>query len=163
MRVPPLKNYVVEKEWSTKHGLEAVVVIHTHHHRCGYVMIPEDHGLFGINYEEIVSYVDVHGGLTFSGTLPFISINSYWLGYDCAHSCDKTCFNPSGIERTLSFCIEECEQLARQLNDSPLSLFYLAKKLGTLSEENHRRMLAFGIQNPNDKFVKEYFEFVGNI
>lgn len=161
MEIPSLKTFVIEREWNTKCGLEAVVITVPHHHRCGYVMIPKDHGLFEIEYQTIANHVDVHGGLTFSGKLPFVSISSYWFGYDCGHSYDKTFFNPKGIERTLSFCVDECEELAQQLNDSPLALFYLSKKLGILSKDDHRKMIAFGIQDPNNYFVKQYFELLG--
>jgi len=152
---------MLEKKWSTSSSLEAVVLKHPSlHHRCGYVGVLENHGLYLIEYQEIERYVDVHGGLTFSGELPaHISPKStYWFGYDCSHSFDKTFFNPKGIERTLEYCVEECERLAKQLYDSSLSLFYLAKKLGKLSTERHNRMLAFGIENPQDEFVRRYLE-----
>jgi len=151
----------VEKRWVTNSSLEAIVVTHPSlGHRCGYVRVPEDNGLYQISYEDINDSISVHGGLTFSGQLPkdIDPTLSYWLGYDCAHSCDRSRFNPQGIERTLDYCIEECEHLASQIHDSPLSLFYLAKKLGKLSEEQHNKMLAFGIEDSNNTFVRDYIE-----
>jgi hypothetical protein len=41
-------NYQVEKDWTTKAGLRAVVI--AHRHRCGYVGVPQGHPLFGVDY-----------------------------------------------------------------------------------------------------------------
>lgn len=157
-----IESNVLEKRWITASGLEAAVVFNSLGHRCGYVNVPEDHGLFDVGYEEIDHYVDVHGGLTFSGNLPttLIPEDLYWFGYDCAHSCDRTRYNPRGIARTLEFCVENCESLASQLHETPLSLFYLAKKHGKISLEHHRKMLCFGVEEPSNHFVKQYFELL---
>lgn len=40
----------LEKDWVTKAGLRAVVLIAHESHRCGYVMVPKDHPLFGFDY-----------------------------------------------------------------------------------------------------------------
>jgi len=59
----------------------------------GYVALPESHILHGRDYDEISEYVEVHGGLTFSGfqtihpdsdwpPLP----NRHWIvGFDTVH------------------------------------------------------------------------------
>lgn len=158
-----MKQSLLEKRWTTVSGLEAAVVFNYLGHRCGYVKVSESHGLFGVDYNEIEEHISVHGGLTFSGSLPkyLIPEDSYWFGYDCAHSYDMTRFNPKGHNRTLEYCVQNCESLANQISETPLSLFYLAKKHGTITLEQHRKMLAFGIENPDDFFVKKYFEFLG--
>jgi hypothetical protein len=148
-----MREFNVEKDWRTECGLRAAVIKHNSYltHRCGYVEVPQDHGLYNISYEEIFEYVDVHGGLTFSGSIPFE--DSYWFGYDCAHSFDLA---TNVKERSLDYCINECEILAKQLHETSLSLFYLWKKSGKLSVEQHNKMLSWGIQNSKDKFVLDY-------
>lgn len=55
-------------------------------HRCGYVCIPEDHPFRDKN--EIEKYdIRVHGGITFSDE---IGAFGYMIGFDCAHSGDKS-------------------------------------------------------------------------
>lgn len=151
---------VVEKDWITKSGLRAVVVKQAGplFHRCGYAGVAKDSGLFGIEYNEIHEHIYVHGGLTFSGDLRVVKSNLHWFGYDCAHASDKNYANPGGIERSLEFCVGECEKLSKQLADSPLALFYKWKRQGMLLEAEHKSMLAFGIRDPQNPFVKEYFE-----
>ena len=94
----------IEKVWTTTAGLQAAVLIVTcqiekggptyRRHRCGYVAIPSGHQLHGKSYDDdVFCDVDVHGGLTFSGTSgdrPIESIDSsdWLLGFDCAHSGD---------------------------------------------------------------------------
>jgi len=80
-------------------------------------------------------YVDVHGGITYSGggeksTYP-IESDLWWFGYDCAHCDDakdlsaieneevkkiEMMYPTRGIIRTLDYCIDECKCLAEQLN-----------------------------------------------
>jgi hypothetical protein len=71
-------------------------------HLCGYVGVLESHPWFGREYDEMDS-IEVHGGLTFSDRCspnetpeqgicyivePGESAVVWWLGFDCAHSCD---------------------------------------------------------------------------
>jgi hypothetical protein len=88
----------VEKDWVTASGLRAMVLMHDAlGHRCGYVGIPDSHPLHGVSYLHKHASLgmkpeekfDVHGGLTFSGTLK--SGNDprlWWYGFDCAHAGD---------------------------------------------------------------------------
>lgn len=69
---------------------------------------------------------EVHGGITFSGgngKYP-IEIDLHWFGYDCGHAGDapapgsemaKYYVNSEDVHRTLEYCIDECESLAKQL------------------------------------------------
>lgn len=99
----------VENVWQA-HGLKCKVILTEMGHRCGYVAVPKGHSTYGRNYDDIP--VDVHGGLTYSseGT-----DGNYWLGFDCAHSCDWTEFNQTGHKWTQQDVEAECERLAEQL------------------------------------------------
>jgi hypothetical protein len=70
---------------------------------------------------------EVHGGLTFAGNgrgkYP-VESELWWFGYDCGHAGDapapgsKMAEYRSGweeVHRTLEYCVEECESLAKQL------------------------------------------------
>lgn len=74
---------------------------------CGYVRIPEDHKFYGKDDDDLYDYIDVHGGLTFSGELD--GEEGYFIGFDCNHSYD----NPSvqDEEYTLNECYFMVEQL----------------------------------------------------
>lgn len=53
-------------------------------HFCGYVVLPPGHPWRNMSYDDID--VDVHGGLTFSGTLTDDSgVKHRVVGFDCAH------------------------------------------------------------------------------
>lgn len=68
--------------------------------------------------------IDVHGGITYAsegGKYPEPESDpSWWFGFDCAHSGDGTLSNEvyrRGPVRTLEFCIEQCENMAKQLQE----------------------------------------------
>ena len=127
-----MSNYTVEKDWRTAAGLRAVVIMNTLGYRCGYVGVPATHLLFGVSYNQDAlvlkdaspeGVIDVHGGLTYAGDgdCPVPS-KLWWFGYDCGHYGDApepgslmARYTLSGVHRTLDFCIEQCESLARQL------------------------------------------------
>ena len=127
--------YEIEKDWITKAGLRAVVIIvlskgpngtQWRSHRCGYVGVTSESPVFGKGYDEVSA--DVHGGLTFaSGEKPSkypVESELHWFGFDCHHYMDAT-IDPDPFlllppeegttVRTLDFCINECECLAWQL------------------------------------------------
>ena len=117
----------VEKEWTTEAGYPAKVVAHPMGHRCGYVTVPEDHPCYGKGYDDV--NVDVHGGLTYASKGTF--------GFDCAHIediKDESIMSPEykmvftrellgeltwegATLKTLEFCVDECEGLAKQLKE----------------------------------------------
>jgi hypothetical protein len=150
----------IEKEWTTQNGLQARVIMAPMGHRCGYVGLDANSGLYEIQYDSIENRIEVHGGLTFSDT--FVDSDLWWLGYDCAHSCDQTRFNPKGMKRTLQFCIDECEFLAKQIYQTPLDYLFRAKKYGKIPEVMHNQMLSWALTKPNDEIIKEYFEILKN-
>jgi hypothetical protein len=105
---------------------------------CGYVGIGQDHPAYGKDYEEVD--VRVHGGLTYSAHCdeyrehgichipdPGEPDDTYWLGFDCAHSDD---LSPGlheyyqwdwGKYRTLAYVREQCQYLAWQLKAMEVS------------------------------------------
>jgi hypothetical protein len=139
-------DYRVEKEW-TSHGFPCVAVAQDIGHRCGYVGFGRYHRLFGVDYSQESallkeldsplgttpeSYFNVHGGITFAGTLK--EHPGYWFfGFDCAHASDQPdpellketepvlreimLRDRGGTVWTLEMVAAECEKLARQLND----------------------------------------------
>ena len=119
-----MSEHTLEKDWITEAGLRACVLFVNDSHRCGYVGVPAGHKLHGVSYNRMYEneiYLDVHGGLTFSESgnkYPVENDGLYWFGFDCAHSGDATKYysHPGDIHRSLTYCVGECESLARQLN-----------------------------------------------
>ena len=118
-------------EWNGEfHGLRVRAV---RHHAtgswCGYVLLPRNHPLYGVDYGEIDA--DAHGGLTYSDygaggdnlSLMERSLHDddVWeVGFDCGHASD---YQPVlvGLEhrsikyRTLEYVKGELDKLASQL------------------------------------------------
>lgn len=70
-------------------GLKWVVVAYYSGHRCGYVVIPKEHKLYGLNYDDKALYdISCHGGLTYSGVNQWVD-GEWTIGFDCAHASDK--------------------------------------------------------------------------
>jgi len=60
----------------------------------GYVAIPPEHPLHGKSYDEIDGNIDVHGGLTYSGSGVFFGLENcyvnWWVfGFDTCHYGDN--------------------------------------------------------------------------
>ena len=106
--------YKVEKQWITKSGLDAVIVMTSMGHRCGYVGVKRQSDLFGKDYNDIDS-IDVHGGLTYSGCDGEYPVESelWWFGFDTAHCGDSQEMGGQPLE----YCVDQCELRAGQLND----------------------------------------------
>ena len=105
----------IKKEWTTEAGLKAYVLYVNESHHCGYVAIPKNHSFNGDNYNEHYN-IDVHGGLTFAGTIN--GINETWLfGFDAAHLGDATEYinSPGDTFKDVDYMAKECESLAKQL------------------------------------------------
>ena len=110
--------YLSEKQWITSNGLHGLVIMANNSResfRCGYVGVPKEHKLYGLDYSEDISIEkEPHGGITFSGQLDKAlvgDIDLWYIGFDC-HSYKDT------LEIcTLYFCINECEKLALQLKE----------------------------------------------
>lgn len=78
-------------------GYDALIVRHPDFgHLCGYVVIPQDHPLYGNNnYMQDMNHLDVHGGITY-GQFQYLTElkdnnkykDKYLIGFDCAHTWD---------------------------------------------------------------------------
>lgn len=112
----------IEKEWTTNAGLEAACIMVRDSHRCGYVRVPDDHPLHGVDWSEAdfpEADLEVHGGVTFTGPHP-LTDSGWWIGFDCAHAGDafgSEGFRIEGVHRSLEYVIAECEKLARQIKE----------------------------------------------
>lgn len=73
---------------------------------CGYVAIPFRHPFYKKNYQDL-DWIDVHGGLTFSGYLGFS--NDYLLGFDCGRAGDDIKIQDE------DYTLAECKKLVDQL------------------------------------------------
>jgi len=120
--------FVIEKQWLTDEGLEAVCLMMTDFgHRNGYVGVPRGTTLDGVDYSNFaLRDITVHGGLSFSGgdgKYP-VEDDKWWFGFDCAHYGDKTNLTnePYDVERTLEYVENECESLAKQLSDKMVEI-----------------------------------------
>lgn len=76
---------------------------------CGYVNIPQNHPYYHKDYHEIYDEIDVHGGLTFSGS--FNSFDGYWIGFDCNH------YHDNHFVQNEDYTTSECKKLIDQLID----------------------------------------------
>jgi|688.fasta_scaffold97487_9 hypothetical protein len=139
-------NIKKEKEWITQ-GLNACVVLVDNDYRCGYIGVDKSHFLHEIEYKDID--INVHGGLTFSGHRISGGQSLWWLGFDCAHSSDKTKRNQDGTYRDLCYCIRECEVLAAQINAFKNTSFeyYCLSKKRKLQETEHNKMISLAALN----------------
>ena len=102
--------HLMERLWVTEAGYPACVfLVHDGSHRCGYVNVPIDHPLYGVDHDEAYDRGfgdNIHGGLTYSGDLRLgdgdfdlivegnvirVSQESprFWYGFDCAHFGDE--------------------------------------------------------------------------
>ena len=127
-------------------GLPCLAVRHsTSGHWCGYVGVDESHPLHGEEYG--APDVDVHGGLTFSGSCQPSETESrgvchvpsegepdhvWWFGFDCAHAWDLSPvayrfsqerggiwgIDPDSVYRDLNYVKAHCRMLAKQLKEA---------------------------------------------
>lgn len=100
--------------------------------RCGYVGVDEKHPLYGKDYSVFDGFIEVHGGVIFSGHSILVETDTptWWIGFDCAHAFDKCDIYDKitadiriyqmGEKRSLGYCIAQCTGLARQLRKMTL-------------------------------------------
>lgn len=80
---------VVEKAFLTEEGYHGVCVFNPMGFRNGYVGVDKGHPLYGIDYPGLCDCIRIHGGITFSGVMPWANSEGLWyLGFDCAHLDD---------------------------------------------------------------------------
>ncbi len=114
--------------------------------RCGYISIPPEHPLYGIDYNKID--IKVHGGLTYSSLTTDYPVktekDTYWVGFDCAHYGDGKdydaiirlnpdkgkqiveiysstwCSTENEILRSKLYVLNECRDVVNQITDYKL-------------------------------------------
>lgn len=96
-------------------------------HLVGYVRVPRGHHGYRRSYiGRVERVIDVHGGVTFSGSprrLAGGSLRGHWFGFDCAHLGDfvpaldtlPRWRNTNSVYRDVSYAMEQCTKLARGL------------------------------------------------
>jgi len=76
---------------------------------CGYAGVEKGHPLYMVPYSKVEG-IEVHGGLTFSGSF----LKGVWFfGFDCGHSYDDPAFG--GTKKDFDYVIQETNSLADQL------------------------------------------------
>jgi hypothetical protein len=110
-------------EWNS-YGLECKIRRNAMFALCGYVFLPKGHSMYGINYNDVFSQTDVHGGLTYSQEVTTDDGRQMWVfGFDCSHLGDfvplSTSFQvrayDSGTYRDIEYVRDETTMLAGQL------------------------------------------------
>ena len=104
---------------------------------CGYVGLPETYPQYGVSYDDVHPWPDIHGGLTYASSELGRDAEKLWVfGFDCAHLNDLSpgtnavlrnlgqdnpgLLGDGGEYRNFSFVKAEVESLAKQLFE-PLS------------------------------------------
>jgi hypothetical protein len=133
----PWKQEPDKKQWrDAATGLPCLIVRARPGALCGYVGVSRDHPFYGLDYDNEVIAVEVHGGLTFASKCqehgregdtichkvePGEDDDVWWLGFDCSHpgdlcpSHDLLHRYPRGTYKDIAFVTREVEALARQL------------------------------------------------
>ena len=127
---------VVEKQFEYK-GHDCICIFGCRGYRCGYVSVDDN--------KEFNEYdIECHGGLSFSGTLPYDygQKETYYNGFDCGHICDGNDYNtalayglltekrfnellemqilsPTFLQpvRSLEYVEEQCKKIVDQLEE----------------------------------------------
>ena len=83
-----MKYAKVIKEWES-HNLKCFMVVNGLGVINGYVRVPTDHKLHGVDYNEVYEF-DCHGGLTYSseGLGSLVPTDDWVFGFDCGHLYD---------------------------------------------------------------------------
>jgi len=103
---------------------------------CGYVGVPKGHPAYEVDYSDLDSNLDVHGGITYAskckGAICHIPAEGmpddvWWLGFDTAHYWDKTPVNygmmgldfaqDTGTYRNVEYVTAEIKRFADQLKE----------------------------------------------
>ena len=98
---------LIVRKVSYEPGHVKIDIFNPNYHRYfGYVVIPEDNPFYGVDYNPLKSFIDVSGGLSYSGEIDGIG---YVLGFDCDHT-----WNDPHIQIE-EYTLNECKRLASQL------------------------------------------------
>ena len=113
------------QDGKTDYGYPLVIRRGTMGALCGYVGVPPENPLAGLEEDdERVMDLDVHGGITFAhATITIrdhvVPTGYWWFGFDCAHAGDTIPDMPEmGLEcnyRNIQYVREQTVRLADQL------------------------------------------------
>lgn len=106
------------------------IVKHILGHYCGYVRFPKRF-MRETGYNGILTYVPVHGGLTYAKE---DKEGSIVYGFDCAHAGDET--NPA--VKDMNWLIEQCKLMARAIK---IAKKYEDRYLKALTNKGKARIL----------------------
>lgn len=152
---------IIRKKWTTEAGFPALVLFVNNSHNCGYVGFEKNHWVYGLNYDHFMD-INVHGGLTFSSDIDIGDHGLWYLGFDCSHHGDKTPYNSIGIERTVEFCVNECENLAKQIKELTGTSFEYyctaSKNKSKLPDYLHNKMIALSLVK--NSYAIQYFDLL---
>lgn len=127
----------------THAGLTCTIILMQHMptltYYCGYVDIPRDHPLFGVDLSMDSHGIEAHGGVTYAAPE---GENLWRVGFDCAHWRD--CTNPSdprfpAIETIEGYCCDLADSLMLYTPPKPLKETLaqtLWQHLRALSQDN---------------------------
>lgn len=77
---------------------------------CGYVKLVTEKELQNLMTEDHVNtYIDMHGGCTYRGSLEEMGDTGTWIGFDTLH-----CFDGPDTQNFI-YCLEECKRIIEQL------------------------------------------------
>lgn len=99
---------LIVRKVSYEPGHVKIDIFNPNYHRYfGYVVIPEGNPFYGVDYNPLKSFIDVSGGLSYSGRID--DIDGYVLGFNCDHT-----WNDPHIQIE-EYALKECERLAVKL------------------------------------------------
>ena len=103
------------KTWTdSRTGYECKILVGPLGCLNGYVNIPKNHPFYNIDDDlDITLEIHVHGGVTFTGTMPERLGDGWWIGFDTAHYNDGLLGN--GERKSVEYVEKECTILAAQL------------------------------------------------
>lgn len=110
----------------------------------GYIVIPEDHPWYGLDHN-ILSDIDVHGGITYCSPGIHEDFGQWLVGFDCGHGWD---YRPSALGhagdplnyRTLQYVVEETNKLAEQAAQAGLPPPKPKTRVGKVAENIRRKV-----------------------
>lgn len=87
----------------------------------GYVILDDTHPWYEKNYDDINNFVDIHGGLTFSGRitkdmipawgLELEDLDKWIIGFDTAHLYDTLqIWSKDAVQREADKLLEQCKE-----------------------------------------------------
>jgi len=83
-----MRKNIVESDFYYK-GYEIICTFTGLGHRCGYVVIPKGHRLYGMDISKVNELIQGYCGITWADYGRPCHKNDEWvIGFDCGHICD---------------------------------------------------------------------------